>query len=115
MAGNFPDWLRVAEVVRKHEGPSPKSWKLDESFKHYHTLHCQENKNCHNLRTFWKSLGKYHTELNLQICNYAQERRICREDREYAPNENLNGQKAAIICHPASMSCVYLHSYRVKQ
>ena len=55
---------------------------------------------CPDLRTFWETLGKkvifwvrvlgqevhyymvyiaYYTELNLQICNYVQKRRICRE------------------------------------
>ena len=37
MAGNFPDLLRGGEVVGKHEGSSPKSWQLNESFKHFHS------------------------------------------------------------------------------
>ena len=68
-------------------------------FKHWHTVLCSDIKNCRNLRTFWKIwvkkcffgtitvfLGQevhyhmiytaYYTELNCQICNYAQKRRI---------------------------------------
>ena len=46
------------------------------------------------------------TELNLQICNDAQKRRICRENCKYALDENLCGhfcprKKAANFCHPA--------------
>ena len=42
-------------------------------------------------------------ELNLQICNYAQKRRICK----YALDENFHGhfcprRKAAKFCHPGS-------------
>ena len=75
----------VAEVVRRHEGPSPKSLDSDENFKPGHTLFCRD------LRTFWRPLAKksaflvflrqevhyymiyiaYFTELNLQICDYA--------------------------------------------
>ena len=29
----------------------------------------------------------YYTELNLQIRNYAQKRRICRENSKYTPDE----------------------------
>ena len=29
----------------------------------------------------------YHTELDLQICNYAQKWRICRENSKYAPDK----------------------------
>ena len=32
--------IRVAEVVRGHEGPSPKSLDSDENFKPKHTLFC---------------------------------------------------------------------------
>ena len=31
----------------------------------------------------------YHTELNLQICNFAQKRSICRENSKYKPDEIL--------------------------
>ena len=31
----------------------------------------------------------YYTDLNLQICNYLQKQRICREYSNYAPNEIL--------------------------
>ena len=87
---------------------------------------------CRDLRTFWKSFGKknvpfwvknsavllgqevhyymvyiaYFTELNLQICDYAQKRRICRENCKYVLDENFHGhfcprRKAAKFCHPA--------------
>ena len=49
----------------------------------------------------------YYTELNLQICNYAQKQRICREKGKYALDEFFYGhfcprQKAANFCHPES-------------
>ena len=34
--------FRVAEVVRGHGGPPPKSLDLDENFKREHTLYCRE-------------------------------------------------------------------------
>jgi len=48
----------------------------------------------------------YYTEMNLQICNYTQKRRICRENSKYAPDENFCGYfcprgKAANFYHPA--------------
>ena len=48
-----------------------------------------------------------YTKLNLQICNYAQKRRICCENSKYAPDKNLCGhfcprRKAANFCHPES-------------
>ena len=33
----------------------------------------------------------YFTELNLQICDYTQKRRICRENCKYAFDENIHG------------------------
>ena len=47
----------------------------------------------------------YFTELDLQICDYAQKRRICRENCKYALDENFHGhfcprRKAAKFCHP---------------
>ena len=55
----------------------------------------------------------YFTELNLQICNYAQKQRICRKNCKYAFDENFHGhfcpqRKAAKFCHPATRWC---HSY----
>ena len=49
----------------------------------------------------------YFAELNLQICDYAQKQRICRENCKYALDENFHGyfcprRKAAKFCHPAS-------------
>ena len=34
--------FRVAEVVRRHKGPPPKSLDSDENFKPEHTLFCRE-------------------------------------------------------------------------
>ena len=50
----------------------------------------------------------YFTELNLQICDYVQKRRICRENCKYALDENFHDhfcprRKAAKFCHPDSM------------
>ena len=47
----------------------------------------------------------YYTELNLQICNYAQKRRICRENSKYVLDKNFYGhfcarRKAVNFCHP---------------
>ena len=44
------------------------------------------------------------TELNLQICYYAQKRRICRENCKCALDESFHGhfcprRKAAKFCH----------------
>ena len=104
MIDDYP-FSRVPEVVRGHGGPLPKSLDSDKNFKPGHTLFCRD------LRTFWRSLGKkvpfwvktvflgqevlyymvyiaYFTELNLQICNYTQKRRICREKCKYVLDEN---------------------------
>ena len=48
----------------------------------------------------------YHTELNLQICNYTHKQCIYPENSKYAPDENFSGhfyprRKAANFCHPA--------------
>ena len=48
----------------------------------------------------------YFTELILQICDYAQKRRICRENCKYALDERFHGhfcprRKPAKSCHPA--------------
>ena len=48
----------------------------------------------------------YYTEVNLQICNYPQKRRICRENSKYAFGGNSYGhfcprRKAANVCYPA--------------
>ena len=49
---------RVAEVVRRHKRPLPKSLDSDESFKLQNTLFCRDIKICCDLRTFWKTLGR---------------------------------------------------------
>ena len=98
------------------EGAPPKSLDSDKNYNPYHTLFY------HNLRTFWKTLGKisaflrsntvfiwqeiaYSSELNLQICNYAQNRRICRKISKYTPDEHFDAhfcphRKATNFCHP---------------
>ena len=48
----------------------------------------------------------YFTEFSLQICDYVQKRRICRENRINAFDENFHGhfcprRKAVKFCHPA--------------
>ena len=47
----------------------------------------------------------YFTALNLQICDYAQKRRICRKNCKYVLDENFHGhfcprRKAAKFWHP---------------
>ena len=48
----------------------------------------------------------YFTELGLQMCDYAQKRRICRENCNYALDERFHGhvcprRKPTKSCHPA--------------
>ena len=88
-------WLRqsrVAEVARGGEWPSPKSLELDRNFKPQHTLFCRDLLfgNLWAKKCFVGSntvfIGQevhynmvyiaYVTELILQICDYAQKRRI---------------------------------------
>ena len=52
----------------------------------------------------------YYTELDLQICNYAQKLRICREKSKYVLDESFCGhicprRKAVNFCHPDSQTC----------
>ena len=47
----------------------------------------------------------YFTELNCQICDYAQKQRICRKNCKYTLDEKFHGhfcprRKAAKFCHP---------------
>ena len=60
----------------------------------------------------------YFTELNLQICEYAQKRRICRKNSKYALPNNFYGhfcprRKAANFCQPGVRKvfqvCSYMH------
>ena len=91
---------RVAEVAREHGWHPPKSLDSDENFKPEHTLFCRELRFVaiyalfleifgHKKVPFWVKtvlLGQevhyymvyiaYFTELILQICDYAQKRRI---------------------------------------
>ena len=91
-----------------------KSLDLDENFKPEHTLFCRKLRFVANYALFgdlWAKkvpfwvktvlLGQevhyymvyiaYFTELNLQICDYAQKQHICRENCKYALDENLYG------------------------
>ena len=119
---------RVAEVVRRHKGPSMKSLITNEKFKPQRTLFCRYVEICCDLRSFLISLDKrsvfffgkkqcflfhvhlhmvyiaYYTEFNFQTCNYALKRRICRENSNYALDENFYGhfcphRKDANFCH----------------
>ena len=87
--------VRVAEVVRRHEGPSSKSFYSYENFKPLHTLYSRDIMMCRIYALFGILWAKkvliwvknrvswakkpyymvhiaYYTELNMQICNYAQ-------------------------------------------
>ena len=117
-------WTMAAEVVRRHEGPSPKSLISDKNFKPQNTLFCRDIK----IKALFESLDKksvfffvknnvswtrsallhiaFHIELNFQICNYVQKRRICRKNSKYALGDSFYGhfchrRKAANFCHPA--------------
>ena len=91
--------VRVAKVVRAHGGPPPKSLDSDEIFRPEHTLFCRKLRFVVIYALFedlWAKkvpfgsktvfLGQevhyymvyiaYFTELILQICDYAQKRRI---------------------------------------
>ena len=115
---------RVAEVARL-----PKNLDSDENFKPSHTLFCRKLRFVAIYALFgdlWAKkclfgsktvfLGQevhyymvyiaYFTELILQICDYAQKRRIWRENCKYALDENFHchfcsRRKAAKFCHPS--------------
>ena len=96
----------MAEVLRRCEGPLPKSLDSDENLKPQQTRFCRDiidlSRFSHFLKTFGQKcffgsktafLGQevhyymvniaYYTELNLQICNYVQKRRIYRDNSKY--------------------------------
>ena len=144
---------RVAEVAREHGWHPPKSLDSDKNFKPEHTLFCCElrfvaiyalfgdlwAKKClfgsktvflgQEVHYYMVYIADF-TELILQICNYVQKRRICRENSKYAPDENFCGhfcprRKAASFCHPGTKhsffqklshtncsTCALLQSYR---
>ena len=61
----------------------------------------------------------YFTELILQICNYAQKRRIWCENCKYAHDENFHShfcsrRKAAKFCHPDQGKNHNVYVYEVK-
>ena len=89
-------------------------------------LFCRDIKICLDLHTLWKSLGKkkgclgqkqcclgkkgysymvciaYQTELNVQICNYAQKQHICRKNSKHAFDESFYGHFAPAEVLPTS-------------
>ena len=109
----------MAEVVRGHGGPRQKVWIRTKNFKPEHTLFCRELRFVTIYALFFGDLWAkkvpfwvktvllgqevhyymvyiaYFTELNLQICDYAQKWRICRENCKYRLYE-----KVAMFCHP---------------
>ena len=73
------------KLTRRHEGPSPKIWIrtkiLSPSIRYFVAILW--------FVAIYALCIAYYTEFNLQICNYVQKRRICREISEYALDENL--------------------------
>ena len=92
---------------------TPKSLDSDKNFKLEHTLFCCELRFATIYALFGDLWGKnaflgqkqfflgqevhyymiyiaYSIELNLQICNYAQKRRICRKHCKYALDKNFH-------------------------
>ena len=119
---------RVAKVARGHGGPRQKVWTrtkiLSPNLRYF-----VANKYLSRFTQFLEIFGQkkclfgskpvffrqevhyymvyiaYFTELNLQICDYTQKRRICCENCQYVLDENLHGhfcprRKAAKFCHP---------------
>ena len=60
--------LRVAEVVRGHGGPPPKSLDSDENLKPEHTLFCRELRFVAIYALFWRSLSKKSALLSPKQC-----------------------------------------------
>ena len=66
-------------------------------------------------KIFAQTYLAYFTELNLQICDYAQKRRICRKNGKYAFDEHFHGyfcpwRNAAKFCHPGPYLAVVCYS-----
>ena len=103
----------MAEVAREHGWHPPKSLDSDENFQPESTLFCRELRLVAIYALFgdlWAKkclfgsktvfLGQevhyymiyiaYFTGLNLQICDYAQQGRICRKNCKYALDENFH-------------------------
>ena len=119
--------------MRAHEGPSPKSLDWNNNFKLGHTLCCRNIKIC--CAHFWRLWAKKcsigtkivfleqevqyymvhiayysYTELNLQICNYAQKRRICRENSTHAKLKTTFAAIFALVERlPTLPPCVVLY------
>ena len=70
----------MTEVGRSREGSLPKTFGL---LFFWGVKQCFLGKKCTITWYIW-----YYIESTLQICNYAQKRRICRENSNYVPDEN---------------------------
>ena len=79
----------MAEVVRRHEGPSPESLDLDENLKHKHLLFCRDIKICRDFRTFLKTCG--------QISVFRDNNSV---------SQIFVGRKAANFCHPTEVEAL---------
>ena len=131
------DQGRVAEVAGEHGWHPPKSLDSDINFKPEHTLFCGElkfvaiyallkifrqKKYLLGSKTvflgqevhYYTVYSAYFTDLDLQICDYAQKQCICRENCKCVLDKNFHGhfcpqRKAVKICHPAvtSAKCHY--------
>ena len=115
----------------EHGWHPPKSLDADENFKPEHTLFCRKLRFVAIYALFGDLRAKkcllgaktvflgqevhyytvyiaYFNELNLQICEYAQKRRICREIVNtcltkifiaiYAPDERLPSSATLLVC-----------------
>ena len=63
---------RVAEVVRGHRGPPPKSLDSDENFKPEHALFCRELRFVEIYALFLRSLGKKSAFLRKNSASWAR-------------------------------------------
>ena len=82
------------------------------------TKYLQKNLSCAGWQKLHGSTVAYFTELILQICDYAQKRRIWRENCKYALDEDFHFRfcsrwKAAKFCHPAPVPRVLVNQFNV--
>ena len=68
------DYAQKRRICRKN-----CKYAFGENLKLEHTLFCRELRFVAIHALFWRFNIGYFNELNLQICNYAQKRRICRK------------------------------------
>ena len=84
--------FRVAQVMRRHEGPSPKSLISNKNFKPQHTLICRDIKICCDLRTFTFCRNMLDCSIwFVFLCNWSGEKCMC-------PYQRL-GQKCLFKIH----------------